>query len=317
MAMSRSPVILGIDVSKDWLDVCQHGSDKIERIDNHCRAIKSLFKRYPSAAIAVEATNTYHEAVVELARAQGHTVYLVSGYQLKHYAHSLGQRMRTDQVDAKLLARLLAHEIDELRPYEPRSKQQVQLRRLLCRRARLVTMQQQLRQSLKGLGLSPSLKSLVNRLQGVITVMDKRLMALAHELEWQSDLVRLQSIPGVGPLTALALLEAHRSGSFRHRDPFIAFLGLDVRTKDSGKSKGRRKLTKQGNPEFRRLLYNAAMAGTQRGRYFHPAYVALQARMTKTQALVVLCRKIARIAFGLLKNQQCFDPQLHKAAGAF
>lgn len=316
MAMPTRPVILGIDTSKDWLDVCPHGG-KVERIANQRRAIRSLLKGYPAAAVAIEATNTYHELVVELARAQGLAVYLISGYQLKHYAQSLGQRMRTDRVDAQLLARLLAHEIDELRPYEPRCPQQVELRRLLTRRALLVKQQQQLRQSFAGMGLTASLKSLINRLQGVIALLETRLKALARALGWQRDLARLQSIPGVGPLTALALLEAFHSGQFKHRDPFIAFMGLDVRTKDSGQMKGRRRLTKQGNPEIRRLLYNAAMAATKAGRYFHAEYLALQARgLKKVQALVVVCRKIARIAFGLLKHQQDFDPNYRSASSA-
>lgn len=309
MAMPVSPVILGIDVSKDKLDVCQHGGDSVEEIANERGAIKALLKRYPAAAIAVEATNTYHELVVELARAKGLVVYLISGYQLKHYAKSLGQRMQNDRIDARLLARMLAHEIDELRPYEPRSKQQVQVRRLLGRRKLLVTQQQQLRQSLSDLGLGQSLKSLLSRLDGVIQVIEKRLKTLAHELGWQPDLARLQSIPGVGPLNALALLEAYHSGQFSHRDAYIAFLGLDVRTKDSGKLKGRRKLTKNGNSEPRRLLYSAAMSASKQGQYFHEMKLALQARgLTKIQSLVVISRKIARIAFGLLKNQQYFDP---------
>ncbi len=100
----------------------------------------------------------------------------------------------------------------------------------------------------------------------------------ARELGWQSDLALLRSIPGVGPLTALVLVEAYYSGHFSHRDPFIAFLGLDVRSKDSGKFKGRRKLSKCGSAEARRLLYNAAMSSSQAGRYFHETHLALQAR---------------------------------------
>lgn len=309
MAMPVSPVILGIDVSKDSLDVCEYGSEAVKEFPNRRRDINTLLKSYPNAAIAVEATNTYHELVVELALAKGLVVYLISGYQLKHYAKSLGQRMQNDPLDARLLARMLAHEIDELRPYQPRSKQQVEVRRLLGRRKLLVTQQQQLRQSLAGMGFGRSLKSLLSRLDGVIRLIEKRLKTLARELGWLTDLARLRTIPGVGPLNALALLEAYHSGQFMHRDPFIAFLGMDVRTKDSGKLKGRRKLTKMGNPEPRRLLYNAAQSASKEGQYFHEMKLALQARgLTKIQSLVVISRKIARIAFGLLKNQQCFDP---------
>lgn len=315
MTMLSCAVILGIDVSKDWLDVCVYGSDEIVRIKNCRREILALLKRFPRAALAVETTNTYHQELVDLACRKGRKVFLINGYQLKHYAQSMGQRMRTDPVDARLLARLLHREIDQLRPYQPPPEQQMQVRRLLKRRALLVRQQQQLRQSFKGLGLGASLKSLLGRLHGVIAVIDRRLKTLTQELDWQADLARLQTTPGIGPLTALALLEAYRSGSFRHRDPFIAFLGLDVKTKDSGTHKGRRKLTKQGNPEIRRLLYNAALAATAQGCYFHATYLALQARgLAKIQALVVVCRKLARIAFALLKNQQAFDPQRHLAA---
>lgn len=310
MALQASPVILGIDVSQDWLDVCQHGSERLERVDNTPKAIRALLRRYGLAALAVEATNTYHEKLVELAYRQGFKVYLISGYQLKHYGESLGQRMRTDAVDAQLLARMLDREVDRLRPYEPRSPQQTQLRRLLKRRALLVRHQQQLSQSLAGTGLDASLKSLQRRYREVIVLIDKRLTSLANELGWRTDLARLRSIPGIGPLTALALLEAWRSGSFTHRDPYIAFLGLDVKTKDSGKHKGRRKLTKQGNPEARRLLFNAAMAATKQGRHFAPTYQALQNRgFTKIQALVIICRKLARLAFVLLKKQSSFNPE--------
>jgi transposase len=310
MALQASPVILGIDVSKDGLDVCQYGSDRVERIDNHAKAIQALLKRYSLAALAVEATNTYHEKLVDLAHRQGVTVYLISGYQLKCYSESLGQRMRTDTVDARLLARLLDREIDQLRPYEPRSRQQIQLRRLLKRRALLVKQRLQLSQSLAGMGLDASLKSLQRRYREILILIDKRLTSLAKTLGWPADLARLRSIPGIGPLTALALLEAWRSGSFTHRDPYIAYLGLDVKTKDSGKHRGRRRLTKQGNPEVRRLLFNAAMAATKNGQHFAPTYHALQSRgLSKIQALVIICRKLARLAFALLKNQSSFNPE--------
>lgn len=310
MARQVSPVILGIDVSQNWLDVCVHGSDRVERIDNTPKAIRHLLKRYPAAAVAVEATNTYHEALVELAHRVGWTVYLISGYQLKRYAQALGQRMRTDAVDAQWLARLLDREIDQLRPYEPRSAQQVRLRRLLKRRALLVKQQLQLRQSFQGMGLDRSLKSLQRRYQEVLVLIDKQLTALAKELGWRTDLQRLRSIPGVGPLTALALLETYRSGSFTHRDPYIAFIGLDLIAKDSGRHQGRRRLSKQGNPETRRLLHNAAMAAVRDGRHFAPTYQALQTRgFSKIQALVIVSRKLARLAFVLLKNQSSFNPE--------
>lgn len=68
-------------------------------------------------------------------------------------------------------------------------------------------------------------------------------------------------IPGVGPLIALAMVAIYHGGAFRSADAFIAFMDLDVWVRDSGQSRGRRKLTKKGDPELCRLLFNAAMWG--------------------------------------------------------
>ena len=153
MATQVQKVILGCDVSQEWLDYCQHGNAQTVQIANDRRNIDRWLKTLGHAptAIAIEATNTYHELLVERARHFGLEVYLVSGYQLRHYALSLNVRMRNDSVDAQLLARFLDREIDALRPYEPRSAQHQRLMRLLKRRALLVRQRDQLRQSFAGL----------------------------------------------------------------------------------------------------------------------------------------------------------------------
>jgi len=309
MAMKVQPVILGADVSKDWLDFHRYGGESVERIDNDRASINAFLQRYPSAALAVEATNTYHELLVDRASRVGWTVYLISGYQLKHYAASVGQRSRNDPIDARLIARYLAHEIAELRPYQPKSPKVQQLWQLLKRRALLVQTRQQLQQSLHGVPyLEQAKRQLSSRYAQVLLCIDRRLAVLARELGWQADLNRLKTLPGVAALTALALLVAYRAGTFIHHDPFIAYLGLDVRTKDSGYHKGQRKLTKHGDGEHRRLLYCAAMAAVRSHPYFRNRYQHLTERgLPTTAAYVVIARKLARLAFCLLRQQTTFD----------
>lgn len=312
MAMHVTKIILGCDVSQQWLDLCRYGDTNTRQIGNDRRSIDRWLKPLAGqrAAIAVEATNSYHELVVERARHFGLTVYLISGYQLRHYAESLNTRMRTDAGDAQLLARFLDREIEALQPYKPRSPQHQKLIRLLKRRALLVRQRHQLSQSFAELPeLNSSVAALRRQLHRLINRIERRMHQLARQLGWSSDLARLRSLPGVGALNALAMCAAYRSGHFPHRDPFIAFLGLDVRSKDSGKHKGRRKLTKKGDGEYRRLLYNAAMTAVRNGGYYQHDYQALQARgLSKTAALVVVSRRIARLAYGLLKTQTTFDP---------
>jgi transposase len=310
MAMKVEQVILGADVSKDWLDIHRYGKETAERIDNEPTAIDAFLTRHPAAVLAVEATNTYHEDLVERAQRAGWRVYLLSGYQLKHYAVSIGQRMRTDPIDARLIARYLAHEIDQLTPYQPKSPEVRRLWQLLKRRALLAQSRQQLQQSLAGLAeLQSAQQQLYQSYRHIIADIDRRLRQLTQKLGWQHELTRLTTLPGVGPLTAMALLVAYRTGTFIHHDPYIAYLGLDVRTKDSGKHKGQRKLTKHGDGEYRRLLFCAAMAAKRSNPHFTERYQQLLARgLSTTAALVVIARKLARLAFHLLRLQCDFNP---------
>jgi transposase len=310
MATQMPPVLLGADVSQGWLDIHQVGEDAVERIANERRAIDAFLKRFPAGAIAVEATNTYHELLVERALKRGLVVYLVSGYQIKHYGHALGQRMRTDEIDARLISRFLAREIDQLKPFEPKPPQHVLLWTLLKRRAKVTQTRQQLRQSFSGIKeLRSNTQQIQKTFARVLKDLDRRAAQLVLALGWQEEVKRVQGIPGVGLLNAQALVAAYHSGSFVHHDPFIAYLGLDVRAKDSGKFRGQRKLTKHGDGEYRRLLYCAAVTACRMPGYFGERYQGLLARgLTKTAAHVVIARKLAIIGFNLLRKGAKFDP---------
>ena len=134
-------------------------------------------------------------------------------------------------------------------------------------------------------------------------------MRMMAEQGWRAMFKHCKSVPGIGPLTALALTTLYHRGHFENADQFVAFLGLDVRVRDSGRYRGRRKLTKRGDLEARRLLHNAAMAAA-RNPLFKARYEALLARgLSTTAAYVVIARKLARIAFALMRNGANFDPK--------
>lgn len=87
----------------------------------------------------------------------------------------------------------------------------------------------------------------------------------------------------------------------------IALLGLDPRPLDSGHKVGLRRLSKRGLPEWRRLLFNAAMSGAAtkawKGCYEHERAKSL----SRTAALNVLACRMVRVAFSLFKNRKRFD----------
>jgi transposase len=139
-------------------------------------------------------------------------------------------------------------------------------------------------------------------------------VGMARELGWSDEVNQCQSIPGVGPLTVLAMVASYHRGELRRADAFIAFLGMDVRVRESGPYRGRRKLTRKGDPELRRLLFNAAMQG-RRNALWEPCYLRLRERgLSSTAAFVALGRKLARLCFALLRNGKDFNPDIHRGA---
>ena len=143
--------------------------------------------------------------------------------------------------------------------------------------------------------------------------MERALLSEARKLGGERDLERCQPIPGIGPLSALALTAIFHQGTYRNADAFIAFMGMDVRVRQSGRWKGKSKLTKKGDPEVRRSLFNAAMQA-RRNPLWEPYYLALRERgFSTTAAFVALGRKLARVVFALLQKNVEFDANLHMA----
>lgn len=310
MAMQVQPLIVGVGVSKAELVVSIDGAPA-ETIANERRAIRHwLDSFHQPMRLALEATGVYHVLFAEEAHRRGHGVYVVNGYRLHRYRESVGGRAKTDASDARLLARYLRNEGAQLRPWTPPPQAYRRLQTLLHRRATLVRARVAIQQSLQDVPvLRKSLQEILRQLKRTDAAITRQIQAALSASEWQSQARRCQQIEGVGPVTAAALTMAFHRGAFASSDAFIAFLGLDVRVRDSGKQRGRRKLTKAGDPELRRLLYLAAMYAKRQ-----PTWAACYERhlargLKPVQALNVLARKLARVAFTLMKNEIDYVPQ--------
>lgn len=320
MAMPVQRLLVGVDVSKAELVICQDPKAPLVTLDNTAAAIGAWLDALPAGplSLAVEATNLFHLELVEQAHRRGHTVYIVDGFRLNRYRQGVGARAKTDACDARLLWRYLERERAELRPWTPPSKGYRTVQQLLRRRAVLVRAKVALEQSLQELPAVPELSDIARDLRRRFAQLDAALQRCLKDAVrqhgWQADVARCQAIEGVGPLTAAALTMAFQRGRFRSSDAFVAFLGLDVQVRDSGTYRGKRKLTKQGDPELRRLLYLAAMQASRSVSWKAYYERFLQRGFSKIQALVVLARKLARVAFALLKNQSTYQPKTHQQA---
>lgn len=307
MANFAQSILCGVDVSKDTLDIAT--SDEITtQIPNTPDRISQWLASLPEGSkIALESTGRYHEAFLDLAVGAGFDVYVLNGHQLHHYRQAVGPRAKTDAHDAQLLRRYLCHEHDQLTSVNPLNEQQKRLWQLLKQRALLIKMRTQLTLSMKG---DPEFQSVswgaVSELNLAITKVEQWMFALAKAQHWERAIGHCRSVPGIGPINALALVTCFHRGAFQRVDQFIAYMGLDVRVRDSGRLRGKRKLTKRGEPEMRRLLYMAAWSFARHPK-FQPLYEQMRSRgLSSTAANVAMARKLARIAFALMKKGEDF-----------
>ena len=303
-----SKITFGVDVAKDQLVIYCWNTHEKWVLDNQPSVIKQWLKCFSEPLrLALEPTSHYHLAMVEQALALKCSVYLVNARQVAHYRHAVSVRNKTDTEDAYLLARFLEHEAAQLRPFQPQDRRAQRLWGLITRRATVVQSRQRLQQSMREAGFS--IRALVTQFHHLLLRLDHQIQQLIRDLGWWQDYRCCLSIPGIGPANAAALVAAYHRGAFSSSDAFVAYLGLDIRLRESGRFKGKSKLSKQGEPELRRLLYCAAKPACCHQRFADYRQRLLDKGLTKIAARVALSRKLARIAFTLISRQEIFINQ--------
>jgi transposase len=303
---------LGADVDSRYIVVaCAAHCFAPQRIANERRTIVAWLRSVPCGSrLAMEATGEYHELLAELAHKAGLQVFVINPQDLRRYAQSIGRRGKTDRVDAEVIARYVAREHDELHTYVVPSKQQRALARLMRRRTKLVVLKGTLTQSLRGLpGVGAQLKQATAALDRLIaqveTLTQRALQQVPHAHEAAQ---RIATICGFGPIGSTCLAHSFTRVSYANSDAAVAHTGLDPRPDDSGTRRGRRRLSKHGSSEIRRVMFNCARSASKT-KLWRPYYQAQRAKgLSSTAATVILARKMIRVAFALFKHNQTFNP---------
>lgn len=306
----QAPVFYGIDVAKDELVIAAE-EGRCYSIANRPKAIgRWLLQLEPAAAIGMESTGGYHRTLLALCSRAGHTAYLLDPHQVHAYRRALGFRGKTDRLDANTLCAFLKERHARLFAHCEPSRELRHLQRLLRRRASVVRHRQALRAALADCPqCRETIRASLRALDELIKQLERTAVAYLQACRRRAaHFAHLDSIDGVGTLTAAALVVALERIDYRNSDAFVAALGLDPRPYDSGQMRGVRHLSKRGDPELRRLLYCAAMAA-RRSAAFRPLYERWRAAgKSATTALLMLARKLARIAFALHRSNTSFNP---------
>jgi transposase len=301
---------VGIDVSKDRLDVAILGEKQEKQFSNAKDGIAQLVKQMldlQAELIVVEATGGYQRNVVEALFHAGLAVAVVNPARVRQFARASGLLAKTDKLDAEVLA--VFGQRMQPRRYEGKSEAEKQLSALLVRRKQLEEMlkaeQNRLRTS------SPSLRGSVERMIAHLKEEKKRLeeqieQFLKEQKAWQEQREILCSAPGVGKVTSATLLADLPELGKMDRKKIAALVGVAPMNYDSGRKRGYRK-TKGGRGDVRSILYMSTLVATRHNPVIQTQYQQMLKRgKLKKVALTACMRKFLTILNAMVRDQQPF-----------
>jgi transposase len=307
--------VLGIDVSKATLSVTLvdpqtrmvRGKHEVPNTPSGIARLLELVP--PSWSWVLEPTGRYSTQVAVAARKARRTVLLARTKQAQAFLRSIQDRAKTDRLDSYGLA-LYALSV-KLSLYPVKSDVSEKIDQLLKARRQIGIAIMSLGQQRTELPHAvAALTAAIAGLEVQRTALDAQIAQLGDTHEELAGVRVLDAIPGIGPITAAAVASCLQDKQFSHPDQFVAYLGLDPRVSDSGTHRGQRRLSKQGNAELRRLLYNCALATcSAKNSPFKMQYERERAKgLSATAALCVISRKMARTCWSLHHHKTNYDP---------
>ena len=306
---------VGVDISKDTLDVHLHPAGSARRFTNAPKGWREMIgwlADFEITRLAFEPTGPYHHGFERCLAKAGLPLCKVNPRQARRFAEAIGRQAKTDPVDAAMLARLAAAIEPPVRPVLgavlDEMKELHQARRALIKdRTAALNRGQILRSALLKLQNAQRLRQIERQIADIDRALHDRLAA-DHDLKARFDI--LLSIPGVGHTTAMALLiEMPELGAIEHRCA-ASLAGLAPIARDSGKHHGKR-FIRGGRAHLRQAVYMPALVAVRFNPDLKAKYDALRAAgKAPKQALVAVMRKLLILANALLRDGRNWTPSL-------
>ncbi len=268
--------------------------------------------------VVMEATGSYWITLATTLAQAGFAVSVVNPAQAHHFAKALLKRAKTDAIDAQTLAQLAA--LLQPAPWAPPPAIWHELQQRLAQRDALQAMQRQVRNQLHALEQGPvvvtpvraRMASLIATLADQLAAVDAEIAeALQQDEAWAAAARRLQSITGIGLITAGWLLVTTLNFTICDSpEAATAYAGLAPQPRQSGTSvRGRPQIGHTGNARLRTALYLATLSAAQHNPVIKPFYERLRAAGKPMKvARCAAARKLLHLAWAIGRSGQPFDP---------
>lgn len=306
------PVFVGLDVSKDAIDVGVYPSGEAWRGGTTEADLAALVAQLAARAptlIVLEATGGYEAGLVAALVTAGLPVAVVNPRQVRDFARATGHLAKTDALDAQVLALFAARIQPTPRPVPDAALQD--LTALVARRRQVVEMlgAERNRWAVARPAVRRAVRAHIRWLERELATLDADLATQIRESPiWRAHEDLLRSVPGVGPQTARLLLVSLPELGRLTRHQIAALVGVAPLNRDSGHRRGRR-TTWGGRAPVRAGLYMAALVAVRHNvvlRTFYQRLVA--AGKPKKLAIVAAMRKLLTILNAMVHHQQAWAP---------
>lgn len=297
---------VGVDTGKFQLDIYIRPLDIYFTVTNDekgiTQAVKQI-KKYQPQRIIIEATGRLEMPFI-MACAKAKLPFVIANpIHIKRFAGAIGQRAKTDKLDAQLIA----HYGDAIKPklsqLKPDSMQAMS--DLVARRNQLLVMQTMEKNRLQSLpkSLAMTIKPILTAFKNQITKIETKLVELIESCpEYQAKNLLLQSMTGIGKIASATIISNLPELGYMTSKQASSLVGVAPMNRESGRYKGLRKI-QGGRHQVRTVLYMAMMSAIQSNPVFKETYQRLVAAGKPKKVAIIACiRKMVVILNSMLRD---------------
>ena len=300
---------IGVDISKDTLDVHRLPAGDYQQFSNDNAGFKALIKWLGKDAVCrvvFEATGAYHRAFEQALGKAGLPLSKVNPRNARRFCEALGQLTKTDRVDAAMLAQLGVAIKPPVRPAPPQIL--CDLKQLHVARKALIKDRTAAKNRYKNLCLSILKRQTKQRLTQIENQLDEIEAAMLKLIEGDTELARrfdiLLSIPGVAERSAFAILIDMPELGALDCQTAASLSGTAPRIRQSGKRTGKA-FVHGGRPYVRNMLYMPALVAARFNPQMKAKYLKLKAAGKPSKvALTAIMRKLIVLANALVRDNR-------------
>ena len=313
----KSRLFVGIDISKDRLDVAVRPTGEAWQVSHDSRGINDLVEGLGKLApqlVVLEATGGMEMVLAgELAGSQL-AIAVVNPRHVRDFACAAGKLAKTDALDAHVLAHFTEAMRPASRPLPDDASQE--LRALMARRRQLVEMITAEKNRLRTAAprIRPKVQEHIHWLEESLVDLDRDLGDFIRSSPmWQDKDQLLRSTPGVGPVLSMTLMSDLPELGALNRGEIAALVGVAPFNRDSGALRGKRKVW-GGRSQVRAALYMATLVATR----FNPVLRAFYQRLCdagkpKKVAIIACMRKLLTILNVMVKHNRHWNPAIQNS----